>query len=127
MSFLRPHTIAISRPTAAPIAGDGGYGALSRQSETVIYGAIDDQGRVTSGIAAGLTPGTGVPDASAKVPSDTAGRVSPWRFTLSPRDVPRGTVKLRDIVTDETGQRYQVLVPLWNALECNLRCHPLAG
>lgn len=118
MSFLYDHVITITRPNVAPvIAGDAGYGALSRENETTIY----------SGIAAGMRGGTGGAMDQARVPSDSSGRMSPYRFICSPQTIPSGTVKIRDIVTDETGQRYQVVMPLWNGLECNLRCEPLTA
>lgn len=110
-NFIYPRTIAISRPGAAPVAGDGGYSGLPQGSETT----------VATGIPASIQFSRSGSQPLAKVPSDVAGRATPVDVLIPRNALTNGTVELRDIVTDDLGQRYQVIAPYWDSMGYALR------
>lgn len=115
MSFLYPRTVTITRPTQPTGIGAVGYGGETTSAETAV---------VAAGVAASiqLAKDRGKPDAN--LPAD-AGKTL-WKvFIPVAAAVPLGTIQVRDIVTDDLGQRYQVAGPYWNSLGHNLLCERL--
>jgi hypothetical protein len=96
MSFLRPRLVDITRPSQS-----AGFGASST------YGAIDDETETTvlselpaniSWARTGQQRNTGLPGSAM------------WRAIFRVVfKAPSGTVRERDIITDEFGNRYQVV------------------
>lgn len=56
----------------------------------------------------------------AELPADTQNRTN-WDIYLPPKVSRLGLVKVRDVVVDELGNRYQVTAPDWGALGYRLR------
>ena len=103
MSFVYPRTIAITRPGAQTGVGAQGYGGQSPQSETA----------VASGVPASIqqTKKGGSGGDIAGLPAGVPRSMWDIFFVL-----PNGTVQDRDIITDDTGIRYQVYGAYWNSL-----------
>lgn len=105
MNAIYPHTISIVRPIQ-----DTGLGATAYSGET-----DKNTSPIAQDIAAGiqLMGGSGKPEGN--LPAD-APRASYWRILIPNSDLPAMPVLSRDIATDETGRRFQVVVPYMNAL-----------
>lgn len=106
MSFLYPRTIAITRPAAQSGVGAQPYGGLSPTTETP----------VASGLAASIQLAT----AGKTNPAGLPGDVEVSNYKIFSRQIGRGLVQDRDIVTDDMGWRYQVLSAYWDSLGANL-------
>src|ERR1700733_7311861 len=102
MSFLYPRTIAISRENADNAVGEQPYSGLSVSNETVIV----------SGIAAHIQAEKGGASPKAALPADAA-RESLWRILFKAAN---GLVQDRDFITDDQGNRYQVISAYWNPM-----------
>jgi hypothetical protein len=113
--FLYPRVIAVTRPTAAPSAGDAGYLGLQQTSETTI----------ATGIRASIQFDSHGARPVSDVPADSSGR-SLWKvFIPLSAGIANGTIQKNDILTDDLGNRYQVEAPYWNSLGWNLRAESL--
>lgn len=108
MSFLYPRTIAITRPVAQTGVGAVGYGGLQAASET----------QVAAGLPASIQFEKDRGKPMADIPGD-AGKTL-WHVLMPLSAAALGLIKTRDIVTDDLGQRYQVITPYWNSLGHNL-------
>lgn len=109
MSFIYPRTISITRQPVTTGGGVQPYGGMNPGAEQTIY----------SGLPASIQQkGTGSrPDAN--LPADAKDR-SLWRVLMPlSAGVAAGSVLRGDIVTDDTGQRYQVWAPYVNSLGPN--------
>jgi hypothetical protein len=106
MSFLYPHVVAITRPAAQTGAGAQPYGGLSPTTETA----------VASGLSASIQLAT----AGKTNPANLPGDVEVSNYKIFSRQIGKGLVHDRDIVTDEQGWRYQVLSAYWDSLGANL-------
>jgi hypothetical protein len=96
-NFLYPHIVQVRRPAVAASGGDSGYFGLESATETVIAqnipANIDNAGRAATGLGI------------ASVPSDAS--KSTWRIFTPRNALPPGAIRVRDIIVDEFGQRYQ--------------------
>jgi hypothetical protein len=108
MSFLYPRTISISRPNSRPVVGQQPYGGVTKADETEIAPNVPARIQVDR---QGTLPG-------AKLPGDAAGQ-SIWLILFI---LPLGTVKDRDLITDELGNRYQIISYEWGPLLTTARC-----
>ncbi len=102
MSFIYPRTISISRPNASTAVGAQGYGGLLKTAET----------QIAAGIAAHIEAERQGKDPDAKLPGDAKGE-SIWRIMFK---AAKGLVQTDDIITDEIGNRYQVISASWEQL-----------
>lgn len=98
--FLFPNVISISRPGVATNVGAQGYGG---QNGIAV---------IATGIKAHIQPERQGQAPLAGLPEDAAGQAT-WRIILK---VAKGFVKRRDILTDEQGRQYQVILANWNPL-----------
>ncbi len=113
MSFIYPRMISIARPGAQSGVGPQGYGGQTRTSETV----------VVSGLPASIQQQRqGSPNPTG-LPGDAT--VPLWSIYIPLTTCALGTIKARDIVTDDVGARYQVLAPGWDSLGYRLTARTL--
>lgn len=108
MSFLYPRTVAITRPNGQAGVGVQPYGGETPTNETP----------VASGLPASIQLQKDRGKPAADLPAD-AGKTT-WRVFIPAASAALGLIKTRDIVTDDLGQRYQVVGPYWNSLGHNL-------
>lgn len=109
MSFMYPRTIAISRQVAPASGGVQPYGGMAPTVEKVIY----------SGIQASIQQKSTSSRSDANLPADATSRTM-WRvFVPLSAGIAPGSVLRGDIVTDEFGQRHQVVAPYINSLGPN--------
>ena len=108
MSFLFPRRISISRPNADTGLGIRPYGGLTETNETSI--AISLPARIQSD-RQGTAP-------QARLPADAAGQ-SIWLIIFKGA---LGLTQTGDIITDDLGQRYQVISAYWGPLVTTCRC-----
>jgi hypothetical protein len=102
MSFLYPRCISISRPNLDTGIGAQPYGGVLQSNET----------RIACGIAAHIEAERQGTSPVARLPADAAGE-SIWRIMFR---ASRSLVQSRDIITDELGNRYQVISASWQPL-----------
>jgi len=107
MSFLYPRLIAISRQNPNPVVGAQPYGGLQESNETII----------ASGIAAKIQADRQGTRPDTRLPGDAAGE-SIWKIIFK---AARGLVQDRDIITDDLGNRYQVISAYWGPLVTTCR------
>lgn len=107
MSFLYPRTISISRQNQDTAVGAQPYGGVTQANETVI----------ASGIPAHIQADSSGASPTAKLPADAAGESS-WKIIFK---ATLGLVQPRDIITDDLGNRYQVVSPSWGPLTVTCR------
>jgi len=107
MSFIYPRRVTISRPVSVdPSVGAQPYGGLSPSSETVIARNLPASIQFDR---LGKPPLAGLP-------ADAEGRGT-WKLFIPLAKSPKpGMIQKRDVVTDDTGQRYAVINPYWNSL-----------
>lgn len=110
MSFIYPRTITITRPGAQPAAvGDQGEAPSADPSlETPL----------ASGLPASIQARNAGGKNSVGLPADGANQT--WRVMIPKSAAGLGTIQNRDIVTDDLGNRYQVVADYWNSLGYNL-------
>lgn len=111
MSFLYPRTIQISRQNRDAAVGAQPYSGVTEVNETLIV----------SGVAAHIQSDRQGTAPIAKLAADAAGE-STWKIIFR---LPRGTVQTRDIITDDLGNRYQVIAPDWGPLVTTCRAQLL--
>lgn len=103
-NFLYPRTISVTRPAADTGTGFVGYSGHTQAGETpVATGLICSiqERREGSGNPVGL-------------PGD--GRQPQW-YVFIPRGIAaNGLIQSLDIITDDLGNRYQVVAPYWDSL-----------
>jgi hypothetical protein len=109
LSFLYPNLISLSRPGAQSGEGAQPYGGATQAAETVI----------ATGIACNIELRREGQRDPVGLPADGTRPTYDIRIPLS--GLAKGTVKLRDICTDETGLRYQVLATPFYSLGYTLR------
>ncbi|MDE2101963.1 MAG: hypothetical protein KGL39_32250 [Patescibacteria group bacterium] len=112
MSFLYPHTIAITRAITNNFVGNIGYsGEQPSQERTIVQ-------KVTAAIQY-----AGKGKTIAGLPGDVPSTF--WRILVPLALLANGTVQTRDIVTDEAGVRYVVISPNWTSLGYQMGCERL--
>jgi hypothetical protein len=113
MSFLYPRVVGITRPTQAMSPGINGYGGQVPSTETA----------VASGLPASIQYVKQRGPEEARLPGDS--HKTEWRVFIPLAAIARGLIETRDIVTDDAGQRYQVIAPYWDSLGYQLTCELL--
>lgn len=113
MSFLYPRTVAITRPVTTSGVGAVPYGGVNAADET----------SVATGLAASIQLQKALGGDEAGLPADTS--KARWRVLIPKSAAALGLIAARDIVTDDLGQRYQVVAPYFNSLGHNLLCERL--
>ena len=111
MTFLYPRLVTLSRPVADPGVGARPYGGLSPANETTLAAGVPAHVQADR---QGTAPET-------RLPGDAAGD-SIWKVIVK---VALGLVRTDDIVTDDLGNRYQVISAAWGPLVTTLRCQIL--
>lgn len=113
MSFLYPRTVSVTRPAAQVGVGTLPYGGMVKVNETA----------VVAGLPASIQMNKvrGMPEAD--LPAD-AGKTH-WRVFIPGSAAALGVIAVRDVLTDDLGQRYQVIAPYWNSLGHTLLCERL--
>ncbi len=111
MSFLYPQTITITRPATQPSAGLNGYGGALPSTETPVLSSVPASIQAKKEVG---TPGTSLPG--------DASRRTYWNVLFN---APNGTLKDRDIITDNLGIRYQVTAAYWTPLGYSALCERL--
>lgn len=110
MSFIYPRTITVSRPIPPAGVGVVGYSGTNPTNETVVV--------------AGVPASIQVKRPSSRTANDLpASAPSPilWNVLIPlSANIAVGTLKDRDIVTDDAGDRYQVEAAYWNSLGWSL-------
>jgi len=111
MSFLFPQTITISRPAGQTQVGAVGYGGEIPGTETVVL----------SGVPASIQAKKEIGLPLSELPAAAARRTF-WNVLFR---APLGTLKDRDIITDDQGVRYQVTAAYWTPLGYSALCERL--
>ena len=106
MSFLYPRTVRVARPQGVAALGVQGYSGLSQLKESVVY----------SSVAAHIQPERQGKSPLPGLPADAEGQPI-WRIVAK---LPKNTVHIRDVLTDDLGQRYQVIYANWNPLSTTI-------
>lgn len=109
MSWIYPRRVAITRPQVELPLGAGPYSAEALTKEIPVAANIP--------ASIQLKGGSRRPD--PMLPADTSSKTL-WRVFIPAPALADGTVQTRDILTDDLGQRYQVIGPYWNSLGYNL-------
>ncbi|HEX7854448.1 MAG TPA: hypothetical protein VF503_12205 [Sphingobium sp.] len=113
MSFLYPRTIAVRRPAAQAGIGAVGYGGHIAAEETP----------VANGVRASIQARREGTNNPVGLPGDGK---TPTHYVYIPlRAAARGLINDLDIVVDDLGQRYQVLVNYWDSLGYRLSVQTL--
>lgn len=111
MSFLYPRVISITRPNPP-----GGYGAQPYSGL-----APDDETQIAAGLAAHIQVDKGSLAPQAKLPADAAYQ-SFWKIIFK---APRGLTWRGDVITDDLGNRYQVVSADWGPMVTTCRAQIL--
>ena len=106
--FLYPRTITVTRQQTNAAVGAQSYGGVTQANETVI----------ASNLAAHIQADRQGTSPTAKLPADAAGE-SIWKIIFR---AALGLVQARDILTDDLGNRYQVIAADWGPLVTTCRC-----
>jgi hypothetical protein len=109
VSFLYPRTVRFTRPAAQTGVGKQPYGGQTRAGETAIATA--------QGLPASIQKRReGI--AGSMLPSDAA---KPTWYVFIPRGkLAAGVVQDRDVMTDDLGNRFQVIDPYVDSMGANL-------
>lgn len=122
-SFLYPRTVQVSRSKSAAatsvVVGLVGYSGMTTepapkdpQGETVLF----------TGIPASIQAArVGRKGSRAALPTDATFEPM-WNIFIPPAALALGSVKDRDVITDDEGYRYQVAQAYWNSLGYRLDC-----
>ena len=102
MSFLYPNLIRVSRPQGSDALGAQAYSGLTQQQETTIV----------TRASAHIQPERQGAKPLPGLPGDAEGQPT-WKIILK---LPKGTVQVRDVLTDELGTRYQAVYAAWTPL-----------
>lgn len=114
MSFMYPRTVALTRPAPSAQFGNVGYNAELPVNETV----------VASGLPASIQLSRQGAKPDAMLPGDQDKRTY-WKVIIPLGALAQGVARVRDLVTDDLGVRYQVLGPYFNSLGYTLLCERL--
>lgn len=111
MSFLYPRVVSISRPNQDDTLGGQPYSGLRSDNESVI----------SSDLPAHIQIDRQNPMSPTKLPSDAIS-LPVYKILIK---VARGLVKRGDIITDDIGNRYQVISPDWGPMVTTCRAQLL--
>ena len=112
MNYLFPRTVTVTRPQGVTGLGAQGYSGLSQTSETPVATA-----------KAHIQPDRQGKPPLAGLPGDAVGQPT-WKIMLK---LPKGTVRKRDVLTDELGNRFQVVYAAWTPLSTTVLAVDLNG
>lgn len=113
MSFMYPRIVAISRPVAPSGTGFVGYSGTTPTNETVVLSGVSASIQVKT-----TSSRERATDLPAAPPSPIV-----WNVIIPlSENIAVGTIKDRDIVTDDVGDRYQIEAAYWNSLGWSLAC-----
>lgn len=107
MSFLYPRTVTVSRHQQDEALGVQGYSGLSPASEAVIAENVPAHIQIDRQNSA----------SPAKLPGDAVA-MPVWKVIVK---VARGLVRTGDVITDDLGNRYQVISADWGPLVTTCR------
>jgi hypothetical protein len=113
MSFLYPRTVTITRPQAQTGEGKIGYGGQTQAGEQPVATGIRCNIQLRR---EGQKNTTGLPGDANRPTYDVR---------MPKRALAKGTVKDRDLVTDDLGERYVVQSDYWDSLGYALRVERL--
>ena len=102
MSFLYPNSVRVSRPQGSDALGAQAYSGLTQQQETTIV----------TRASAHIQPERQGAKPLPGLPGDAEGQPT-WKVILK---LPKCTVQVRDVLTDELGTRYQAVYAAWTPL-----------
>lgn len=117
VNILYPHVVSLRRNNEQPVAGQSPYDGLQSSNETVIQ----------SGMAANIQiDRTGRPP-DAKLPGDPIGAPTckvfmPGAWLGGPT---YGVIKINDVLVDQMGLRYQVIVTEYQPIGLQIRAQVL--
>ncbi|QEL14783.1 hypothetical protein [Limnoglobus roseus] len=107
MSFLYPRVISLSRPNQDAMAGAQPYSGLQ----------IDNEVLIASGIPAHIQVDKQNSASPAKLPGDAVA-MPVWKIIVK---VARGLARSGDVITDDLGNRYQVISADWGPMVTTCR------
>lgn len=115
MSFLYPRTIKITRPLGQTGVGwQSAYAGDTEGGETVL----------ATGIPASIqAKGRQGKENPVKLPGDST--ISMFTIFIPLNALARDVLQHHDVITDDLGQRYQVLTPGWDSLGYSAVCQSL--
>lgn len=108
MSFLYPQTVRIERPVAPAQIGLQAYSAPAQRTVIGTFPASIQLKKEVGALA-------------AQLPADVSRRTY-WQVFIQ---APNGTMRDRDILTDDQGIRYQVTGAYWTPLGYSALCERL--
>lgn len=116
-NLLYPHTVSQRRNEEQPTAGRSPYDGLQASAETVINSSLVCNIQIDR---------TGRPP-DAKLPADPIGAPThkiffPGSWMGGPN---YGDIRVRDVLVDGLGQRYQIIVTEWQPLALQVRAQLL--
>lgn len=114
MSFLFPRVVAITRPASDAAVGRQPYAGVTQANETPIV----------AGLAANIAVASGGARNQSGLPA-SAPRTSWYIFIPVMTGITLGTINVDDIVTDDAGERYQVVANFWTPLGYRLTADKL--
>lgn len=114
MEFIYPRRIIISRPNQNTDIGTVPYQGVLITDETVLFTDIPASIQKKSG-SRKPTPG---------LPSDGL-QIYIWNIFVFLPWIPKNSIKNNDIVTDDSGSRYQVFANYWDSLGYNMTAERL--
>lgn len=109
--FLYPRRIAISRPAEDPTLGAQPYSGLRADNETLI----------AENVPAHIQIDNRTPPPVVKLPADALSTPA-WKVIFRGA---RGLTRTGDVITDDLGNRYQVISADWGPLVTTCRCQSL--
>lgn len=104
MSFIYPRIVAFHRPADQSGAGRIGYGGQN----------VANEGVIATGIPASVQERKDGPANPVHIPTD--GRRPDYYVFIPRKKLANGTLKSRDIMIDDLGNRFQVIAPYWDSL-----------
>ena len=113
MSFLYKDVITLSRPNEDQAVGEQPYGGVLATDETIL----------ASGIAAHIQVDRQGTLPTAKLAADAAGQTI-WKVIYFSRLAP-DVARTGDIITDQDGNRYQVIAPDNGPISTTCHCQAL--
>lgn len=102
MNLLYPRTIQVTRADQNTAVGVQSYSGVLETNES----------NVTQGIPAHIQIDRRGPRSPSGLPADAISETL-WKIVVK---LPRGYIQARDIITDDLGNRYQVVSADWNPL-----------
>lgn len=122
MSFFYPRSVTITRPGVQTGEGLLGYGGQTQAAETEVTNGsvVTVAENVPASIQAKGRQGKNDP---VGLPGD--GTVAMYSIFIPRRALAKGSIRDRDIITDELGVRYQVLSDGWDSLGYQVICQRL--